>query len=487
MPATPSTLRRAALALLMATAAPVAAIAAEPAAPDKADLDVATLERIRDTAMASDYAWKRLVDLSDKIGPRLSGSPGYDAAVDQVSAAMKTAGLKVTLQPVKVPHWVRGDETGELIEYPGRPPQVTQKLVLTALGGSAATPARGLVAPVLFVRSLDELTARADEAKGKIVLISVPFDQNLADNGHAGPAYGQAGEPRFRGPALAAKYGAAAALVRSVGGANYRLPHTGATRWDDDGKTIPAAALSAEDAMLIERLSAEGPVTLRLTLTPQTLPDADTHNVIADLPGRERPDDVVIVSGHLDTWDLGTGAMDDGLGVAASMGAVQVLKQLGLSPRRTVRMVAWANEENGTRGGKAYFDALGGKMDQQIAAIESDFGLAGPLGIQGAIPSADLKKLAVVGKVLRGIGAGVLDTREGESGADIALLQKAGVPGFAPLVDGRHYFDLHHTAADTLDKVSPEALKRQTAVLAVLAYALAEMPEPLPRVEKDGE
>jgi carboxypeptidase Q len=453
---------------------------AQQAAP--APVDVATLERIRDAAMSSDFAWQTLANLADKVGPRLSGSPGAEAAVGQVSEAMKAAGLVVTLQPVKVPHWVRGEESAELVDYAGRPKGITQSLHLTTLGGSSATRKKGLTAPVLLVHSLDELKARATEVPGKIVLISIAFDQNLADNGQAGQAYGQAGEPRFFGPALAAKLGASATLVRSVGAADYRLPHTGATKWDDGGKQIPAAALASEDAMLIERLVAQGPVTMKLLLTPQTLPDADSHNVLADVVGRESPDDVVIISGHLDSWDLGTGAMDDGMGVAAAMGAAQVLKSLGLAPRRTVRAIAWMNEENGSRGGQAYYDAVKDKIATQSAAVESDFGLAGPLGVTGSISDAQMKLLAPVGKVLRGIGAGVLNTRAGEDGADIEPLQKAGVPGFAPLVDGRHYFDLHHTAADTLDKVDPQALRRQTAVLAVLAYYLAEMPQPLERV-----
>lgn len=459
--------------------APAAAFAQQADAPA---VDVARLERIRDAAMSSDFAWRTLADLSDKVGPRLSGSPGAEAAVAQVSAAMQAAGLAVTLQPVKVPHWVRGEESAELVDYAGRPAGLTQRLHLTTLGGSAATPKKGLTAPVLLVHSITELKARAAEVPGKIVLISVAFDQNLADNGQAGPAYGQAGEPRFVGPAAAAKLGAVAALVRSVGGANYRLPHTGMTRWEDGGKPIPAAALAAEDAMLIERLAAQGPVTMKLLLTPKTLPDADSHNVLVDLVGREAPNEVVIISGHLDSWDLGSGAMDDGMGVAAAMGAAQVLKSLGIAPRRTVRAIAWMNEENGGRGGKAYFDAVKDRIATQTAAVESDFGLAGPLGITGAISEAQMKRLAPVGQVLREIGAGVLNTRAGEAGADIAPLQNAGVPGFAPLVDGRHYFDLHHTAADTLDKVDPQALRRQTAVLAVLAYYLAEMPQPLDRV-----
>lgn len=465
------------LALVLATSL---VHAAEPAD----GVDPAALARIRDEAMKTDWAYQRLEDLSDLVGPRLSGSPGAEAAVTQVAKALKDAGLDVTLQPVKVPHWVRGEEKGEIVDYAGRPKGVTQKVVLTALGGSAATPTDGLTAPVLVVRSFSEIERRASEVKGRIVLFSVPFDQQLADNGLAGEAYGQAGESRFRGPGVLAKLGAAAVLVRSVGGAVYRLPHTGATNWPDGVAPVPAAALTVEDALLVERLAARGPVTMKLVVTPKTLPDADSHNVLADLRGREKPDEVVLVSGHLDSWDLGTGAMDDGMGVTTAMGAVALLKSMGITPRRTIRVVAWMNEENGTRGGKAYFDALGGSVANQIAAIESDFGLGKPLGIRAPLDAAAGKAMAPVQEALRAIGAGVLDRREGTVGADIAPLQRAGVTAFAPLIDVRHYFDLHHTPADTFDKIDPDAMRRQVAVLAVLAYFLAERTEPLRNAPK---
>ncbi len=460
-------------------AALVAGVAHAADAAPNGGVDPAVLVRIRDAAMQTDWAYERLADLADVVGPRLSGSPGAEAAVVQVAAAMKSAGLGVTLQPVKVPHWVRGEERAELVDYAGRPTGVTQRVILTALGGSGATPAAGLTAPVLVLRSFDEIEKRAAEIKGRIVLLSVPFDQNLADNGLAGEAYSQGGAPRFRGPAMLARHGAAATLVRSVGGANFRLTHTGATYFPPGMSATPAAAVTVEDALLIERLAARGPVTMKLTLTPQTLPDADSHNVLADLVGREKPDDVVIVSGHLDSWDLGTGAMDDGMGVTASMGAVALLKQLGLTPRRTIRAVAWMNEENGTRGGAAYFQSVKDKLATQIAAIESDFGLGKPLGIRTPLDANAAKAMAPVMDVLRAIGAGVLDRREGEAGSDVALLQDAGVTAFAPIIDTRHYFDLHHTPADTFDKVDADAMRRQVAVLAVLAYYLAEREVPV--------
>ena len=465
-------------------AAPAWSADTGPAAPA---VDPAVLERIRDAALSSDWAWQRLSDLTDKIGPRLSGSPQAEAAVTQVAAALKSAGLTVTLQPAKVPHWVRGEELAELVDYPGRPDGLTQKLRLTTLGGSVATPKQGITAPVLVVHSFDDLKAHAAEAKGRIVLFDYAFNQDLANNGQAMSAYGQAVAYRVQGASAAARVGAVAALVRSVGGADFRLPHTGVMRYEDDAPKIPTAALTAEDAMLVDRLAAQGQVNLHLTLTPQTLPDADSHNVLADLPGREKPDEVVLVSGHLDSWDLAQGAIDDGAGVTAAMGAVQVLKSLGLQARRTIRVVAWMNEENGSGGSKAYFAANKDRLAQQIAVIESDSGAGQPLGLVASVTPDSVARLKAVTAALQPFGATAIDRRDGEVGADISPLQDAGVPGFAPLVDTRQYFYYHHTAADTLDKVNPEYLRRQVAVMAVLAYYLAELPEPLARVPVTAE
>ncbi|MEP6884153.1 MAG: M20/M25/M40 family metallo-hydrolase [Gammaproteobacteria bacterium] len=453
--------------------------------PAPSAIDPATLSamaQIRAAAMSSEWAWKRLEDLTDKIGPRLSGSTQQAAAITQVADAIRALGAEVTLQPAKVPHWVRGEERAQLTDYPGRPDGVTQALHLTALGGSSATAASGLEARVIVVRDFDELHARAGEIRGNIVLFESIFEQRLADNGHAGTAYEQAGEYRFRGPAEAASLGAAAALVRSIGGAVYRLPHTGTTIWKDRQAPIPAAALAAEDADLINRLAARGPVAMKLVLTPQTLPDADSFNIIADWPGRELPKEYVVVSGHLDSWDLGTGATDDGVGVMAAAGVIQVLQQLSLHPRRTIRFIGWTNEENGSRGAQAYFDSLGKALGTQCAAMESDDGAGRALGISAAVTQDSLAKLQPVTDVLKPLGATVLEAREGELGADIAPLQAAGVPGFAPLVDARHYFDYHHTAADTLDKVDPVNLNSQIATMGVLAYYLADLPVCLPRI-----
>jgi len=442
--------------------------------------DPATLAQIRDSAMKEDWAYERLADMTDLIGPRLSGSAGAAAAVEQVADAMRKIGAKVTLQPVKVPHWVRGEEKAQLVDYAGRPSGITQKVVLSALGGSGATPAAGLTAPVIVVRDFDELNARKAEVKGSIVLFDVPFDDEMAKGGQAGKAYGRGSNYRGNGPRVAQELGAVGALVRSVGGADFRLTHTGNTGLVD-GKRIPAAAVTAEDAMLISRLLKRGAVKMHLTLTPQNLPDADSYNVIADFPGTDKPEEVVIVSGHLDSWDLATGAHDDGAGVAAAMAVIDTLKKLKLQPRRTIRVIAWMNEENGTRGGKGYFEVNKEKVEQHFAAIESDNGAGRPFGFMGSVRPSMVKYFAPLQKSLDQIGAGVFDRRDVAGGADIMPLERAGVPSFQPLVDFTNYFNYHHTAADTLDKVNPLDLKRQVAVMTSLTWYLANMDENIGR------
>jgi hypothetical protein len=442
--------------------------------------DAATLGQIRDSAMKDSWAFERLSDLTDLVGPRLSGSPGAAAAVTQVADAMRKLGATVTLQPVKVPHWVRGEEKAELVDYAGRPAGITQRVVLTALGGSGATPAAGLTAPVLIVHSLEELQKRAAEVKGRIVLIDVPFDQEMADRGLAGPAYGPGATNRYIGPKMAADMGAAAALVRSVGGASYRIQHTGVTGLVD-GARIPAAAVTIEDTLLMERLSARGPIKMHLTLTPQNLPDTDSFNVIADLPGTDKADEIVIVSGHLDSWDLATGANDDGTGVAGAMGVIATLKKLNLQPRRTIRMIAWMNEENGTRGGKTYFTVNQGKVDKHFAGIESDSGGGRPFGMISSVPPHAEKLFEPLVAALQPIGAGVFQRRDVAGAADLNPLEQAGVPVFEPLVDGHSYFNYHHTPADTLDKVDPADLQRHVAVLSSLSWFLANMDQPIGR------
>jgi hypothetical protein len=466
--------------VILGAAAAAAAAQAEQAAPDPET--ITAMHKILDSAMGDDWAFKRLTDLCDKIGPRLSGSPQADAAVEQIATALRASGLRVSLQPVTVPHWIRGEEQAEITDYPGRPGGITQHLHLTTLGGSVATPPQGITAQVLAVHSFDELRARAAEARGKIVVYDVPFNETLAVNGRADSAYGQGVAYRAQGASAAARVGAVAALVRTVGGANYQLPHTGQMNYDPKVAKIPTAALSAEDAMWLARLAAEGPVTLKLKLLPQKLPDVDSHNVLADWVGRERPDEIVIVSGHLDSWDLAQGAIDDGAGVAAAMGAVHVLQSLGIHARRTIRFVGWMSEENGSAGGQAYVKLNGAALTKQAAAIESDNGGGRPLGISAHLPQESLSILEPLRAALSPLGATILDRRNGAGGSDVAYLDAAGVPTLAPLVDTRTYFDYHHSAADTLDKVDPENIRRQVAVLAMMAYFVAELPDALPRL-----
>ncbi|MFT3907610.1 MAG: M20/M25/M40 family metallo-hydrolase [Steroidobacteraceae bacterium] len=452
-------------------------------------VDAATLARIRDTAMGSDWVWNQLTDLTDSVGPRLSGSKGLEVAIERVAATMRGLGAKVTLQPAKVPHWVRGAESAELTDYANHPAGITQKLRLVALGGSGATAATGLTGRIVAVSDIDDLKAHAAQVRGNIVVFTYKFDERLAMSGGARFAYGRGTRVRTYGPSEAAALGATAALVRSIGGADYRLPHTGVTIFKDGQTPIPAAALAAEDADLIARLAARGPVTMNLLLTPQILPDADSFNVIADWPGREKPDEYVVVSGHLDSWDLATGAADDGSGVLGAAAVIEVMQQLNLHPRRTIRFIGWTNEENGGRGSKAYFKSVSEALAGQTAAIESDSGAGRALGLLAALSEDSYAKLKPVSDALLPINAAVLtaNAMSRELGSDIAPLQAAGVPGFAPMVDTRHYFDYHHTPADTLDKIDPEDLRSQVATMAVLAYFLAELPQPLAKLAPEQE
>jgi Zn-dependent M28 family amino/carboxypeptidase len=285
---------------------------------------------------------------------------------------------------------------------------------------------------------------------------------------------------RGAGPIAAGGLGAAAVLVRSVGGADYRLPHTGMTAYANGVPKIPAAAVTAEDADLLKDLASQGPVKLHLTLTPQTLPDAESYNVIADWKGTEHPEQVVIVSGHLDSWDLGTGAIDDGAGVVVSMQVIHVLHDLGIHPRRTVRFIAWMSEEEGSEGAAQYMVDHKDEFANHIGAIESDLGCDHPTGIFYAGKPALGPWLRPVSQVLNAIGAET-NVAAPETGEDIAGLTEKGVPSFAPVQDNRFYFNYHHTAADTFDKVDAKHLNENAAVMTVLAYALADSAEPAPR------
>jgi hypothetical protein len=442
---------------------------------------LAELKQLQKAALESDYAYRQVAHLANNIGPRLSGSAQAAKAVEYVANELKSIGCEVQLEKVMVPHWVRGEETAALIEFPGQAPNTTQKIVLCALGGSVATPPEGIESDVVAVRNFDELKSMPREkVAGKIVLFNYPFDKQMAAEGRGGEAYGEAVVYRSNGPSAAARQGAVACLIRSVGGADYRLPHTGMTDYAKDAPKIPAGAVTAEDADLIANLVRQGPVKMKLILTPQTLPDIESANVIADIKGSEHPEQIIIVSGHLDSWDLGTGAIDDGAGVAVSMETANLIQKLHLKPKRTIRVIAWMNEENGEAGSKQYAKDHEKEIQNHFAAMETDSGAGHPLGINIKGQPEVKKMLAPVATILQESGAGNLHLVE-HCGADIEPLEKAGVPSFSPIQDSRFYFNYHHTAADTLDKIVPKELAENSAVVAVAAYALANMEQPLPR------
>lgn len=411
----------------------------------------------------------------------MSGSAQAAKAVEYVAGELKSLGCEVQLEKVMTPHWVRGEETAALVQFPGQAEGTTQKIVLCALGASVATPPDGIEAEVIVVRNFDELKSLSrDKVAGKIVLFNYPFDKQMAAEGRGGEAYGEAVVYRSKGPSAAARQGAVACLIRSVGGADYRIPHTGETDYESSTQKIPAGAVTAEDADLIADLVGQGSVRMKLVLTPQTLPDVESANVIGDIKGSEHPEQVVVVSGHLDSWDLGTGAIDDAAGVAVSMETANLIKKLQLRPKRTIRVIAWMNEENGSAGSKQYAKDHEKEWMNHFAAIETDGGADHPLGINIKAKPEVKKMFAPVAAILQTSGAGMLNLVE-HCGADIAPMEKAGVPAFSPIQDSRFYFNYHHTAADTLDKIVPKHLAENAAVVAVLGYALANMEQPLPR------
>jgi carboxypeptidase Q len=420
---------------------------------------------------AAEGVWNRLAELTDKFPARLSGSRNLESAVQWAADQMRRDGLdNVRIDRVMVPHWVRGGESGEIVApYP-------QPIVLVALGGSIGTTASGVQAETIVVRSFDELEARSASVKGRIVVYNVPF---RADR-DPGRAYGEAVDYRVNGASRAAARGAVASLVRSVGPPAHRTPHTGSMQYAPDAPRIPAAAISAEDADKLQRMQDRGDrVVVRVTLGAQTLPDAESGNVIAELRGRERPEEIVLVGGHIDSWDLGAGAMDDGGGCVATWEALRLLKKLNLIPRRTIRLVLFTNEENGGRGGTGYRDKYAGQLDKHVLMLESD---NGTLPLKGWGFSGSERARGVITDVaglLKSIGAA--QVTDGFSGADIEPSVRAGIPGISPDVDMSRYFLIHHTPADTVDKVVPSELSRLVAAIAAMAYVVADLPEPLER------
>jgi len=447
------------------------------AAPDEAALPAETraeLERLVKLVPEESRAYETVRSLTDHVGPRLAGSPGDKAAVAWAVETLKAQGfVNVRAEPVKVPHWERGAEEWGRVVSPN--PQV---LHLCALGGSVATPAEGLEAEVIEAGSLEAVDALGEKAKGKIVLL-----YKKTERAKDGSGYGKTVPLRVFGAARAAKVGAVGVLLRSVGTSTNRLPHTGMMRYDDGGAKIPAAALSTVDADLLHRLLEEKkPVRVRFKLSCQTFPDADSANVVGEIRGREKPDEIVVMGGHLDSWDLGTGAVDDGAGCGTVMEAARLIGTLPRRPRRTLRVVLFANEENGARGAAAYEEAHRGELAKHVAALEADSGAGRSMGFSwNAGPSAE-KALVEVATVLFGSSAAEMMRKGGDGGVDIAPLRAGGVPLFGIRQDASKYFDIHHSANDTLEKIDPDELDSGVLTTAGLAYALADLPVPVERL-----
>jgi carboxypeptidase Q len=418
--------------------------------------------RLLGEAVAGDAAWQRLAYLGDTYGNRISGSPNLEAAIKWAVEEMKRDGLEnVHTEAVKVPHWVRGRESLEIVG------PIPQPLVMLGLGNSVGTPPAGIEADLLVVHSFEELDAARDRVKGKIVLFNVPFT-----------TYGDTVRFRAAGPSRAAVLGAVAVLVRSVGPAGLRTPHTGALSYAEGQPQIPAAAVTTEDAARLERMFNRGTkVRLKLMMEAKFLPEADSANVVGEIRGRELPNEVVVIGGHFDSWDVGTGSTDDGGGCVATWEALRLMKKLNLRPRRTVRVVLWTNEENGGRGGQAYRDAHLEELPNHVMMLESDGGVFRPTGFGFSGSDAGRGKVRDIATLLGGIHADTIGASGG--GADIGpSVQQANIPAMSLEVDG-NYFLIHHTPADTIDKIDPLEIARSAGAIAVLTYVVAEMPDRL--------
>jgi carboxypeptidase Q len=433
--------------------------------------DADPVSRIIERGLRGDGGYRKLAWLTDRIGPRLSGSENLEKAVRWCVEEMKRDGLaNVRAEKVMVPHWVRGESSGRIVAPAQHP------LAILALGMSDGTSPSGVTAEVVEVTSLDELKAVGDRAKGKVVLIN----KRIYANGGDDRGYGSAVGLRYSGAAMAARSGAVGMLIRSLATADLRLPHTGAMAYESDAPHIPAAAIAPEDAEIIHRFLAAGDaVTVTFTLGCRTLPDAESANVVGEVRGTDAPDEVVVLGGHLDSWDVGTGAQDDGAGCAIAMEAMRLIRSLGLNPKRTIRAVLFTNEENGLRGGKAYAEAHASELSKHVGAIESDSGGARPLGFGVNSGPGGVETVRRLAAPLAPFAAD--DVQSGGGGADISPMGDAGVPQLGLRQDSTHYFDIHHTMADTLDKVDPHDLAMNATAMAVMAWQLANEDPPLPR------
>jgi len=420
--------------------------------------------RLIGEALGSTFAWERLAVLTDTIGNRLSGTAALDRAIQWAVAEMTKDGLEnVHAERVMVPKWVRGTESADIVE------PVRHSIVMLGLGDSVGTPTSdGVQAEVLVVHSFEELDANAAAARGKIVLFNVAFTN-----------YGETVRYRSAGPSRAARHGAVAALVRAVGPSGLRTPHTGALQYTPDTPKIPAAAISSEDADRLQRMTDRGThVVVRLKMEAHFDADAPSANVVGEIRGREKPDEIVVVSGHLDSWDVGAGATDDGGGCVVTWEALRIMKKLNLRPRRTVRVVLWTNEENGGRGGLAYRDQHRAELAKHVLMLESDGGVFRPLGFGFSGNDRGRETVKAIASLLTGIAADQISP--GGGGADIGpSMQEGRVPGMSLDVDGSKYFLIHHTPADTIDKIDPVEMAKCAAAVAVMAYVVADLPQRL--------
>ena len=435
----------------------------------------ATASSLHKQALAGTRAFDIVRSLTVEVGPRLAGSRGHDAAVAWGLRTLKDLGFSnVRAEKATVPHWVRGAESGEILA-PWRQP-----VHLAALGGSVGTPEEGIEAQVIEVPSLDAVD-KLDPAQvaGKIVFYNVRMER-ARDGSGSGRAVGVRGA----GASRAAKLGAVAVLIRSIGTDNNRTPHTGAMRYADDAPRVPAAALSNPDADLLSAQIASGkPVTFRLKLGARTLPAVETASVVGEIPGREKPKEIVLLGAHLDSWDLGTGAIDDGAGCAIVIEAARRIGQLPKKPRRTVRVILFANEEFGLSGAHAYAEAHKDELPRHVLAGESDFGAGRVWHISSRVDPKALPIIADLAKLLS-VEQG---DNEADGGADLGPLASAQVPVIALGQDGTTYFDYHHTANDTLDKIDPKDLDQNVASWAAVAYVAAEMPGDFGRAPEGEE